>query len=119
MPCCGTRLRSFLLVGVGVAIGVVISVARPWENSGAEASDGATNAAVTSAALAAQDRDSRARLLDPKGAVESRRGPATLHIDNISFAYREGTDVLKTVSLRAKPGTTTTGAPSPRGRPTP
>lgn len=88
MPCCGTKLRSVVLVGIGVAIGAVISFVRPWENSGAEAADGATSAAVTSAALAARDGDSRARLLDPKGAVESR------------YVYYPGTEALDADEIR-------------------
>ncbi|MHC4078269.1 MAG: ABC transporter ATP-binding protein, partial [Planctomycetota bacterium] len=40
-------------------------------------------------------------------AKESVRGPATLEVHNLRFAYKEGLEVLRNVSLEAAPGTTT------------
>ncbi|MEE9126849.1 MAG: ABC transporter ATP-binding protein, partial [Planctomycetota bacterium] len=41
------------------------------------------------------------------GASQSQRGPATLKVCNLTFAYKDGMEVLRDVSLEARPGTTT------------
>lgn len=54
------------------------------------------------------------RILDEKEdpveaphAKESSRGPATVKVENVTFAYKKGLDVLHDVNLVARPGTTT------------
>jgi len=54
------------------------------------------------------------RILDEKedpveapDAKDSPRGPATLAVENLTFAYKQGLDILHDVSLVARPGTTT------------
>jgi ABC-type multidrug transport system fused ATPase/permease subunit len=40
-------------------------------------------------------------------AIKSPRGPATLEVEHVTFAYQQGQDVLQDVSLTAEPGTVT------------
>lgn len=51
--------------------------------------------------------DERPDPVEAPDAKESVRGPATVKVENVTFAYKQGADVLHDVSLEATPGTTT------------